>query len=165
MAGILKSLGIEDRDVWVADSFSGIPVSESDSQDRQDVVDEWEDRFAASFEEVKANFLRYDLLGENIKFLKGFFADTLPSANIDRISIARLDGDSYDSTMDALQHIYPRISSGGYVIIDDWHVSVCRQAVFDYRQSNGVDEPIFFKKSMYGPRSFQGAFEAYWRVG
>ena len=170
MAGMLRSLGIEDRTVWVSDSFSGIPVT-AKNENIEDFVDQWKDRFEASFEEVQANFRRYDLLDNRVMFLKGFFSDTLPKADFQSLAIARLDGDSYDSTMDALEGLYPRLSSGGYIIIDDWHLPSCRQAVFDYRQAHDIDEPIFYKSSTVGPASMdgspeaEGAFEAYWRVG
>jgi O-methyltransferase len=49
----------------------------------------------------------------------------------------------YSSTMDALEHLYPKLSSAGFVIIDDYGaVPVCRQAVEDYRSQNGITEPI-----------------------
>ena len=163
MTGLLQSLEITDRTVWVADSFSGIPVARNE-EDKHDIVDDWDDRWEASFEEVQSNFRRYGLLSDQVKFLKGYFEKTLPKAKIEKIAIARLDGDSYESTMDALKSLYPKMSSGGYVIIDDWHVSVCRQAVFDYRESHNITSPIFYKKSMYGPTQFEGTFEAYWRV-
>ena len=163
MSGLLQSLDITDRKVWVADSFSGIPVAR-DNTTAHDIVDDWDDRWEASLDEVQSNFRRYGLLSDNVIFLKGYFEKTLPKAKIEKIAIARLDGDSYESTMDALQSLYPKMTSGGYVIIDDWHVSVCRQAVFDYRKSFNITAPIFFKKSMYGSTQFGGALEAYWRV-
>jgi hypothetical protein len=139
MAGLLKSFGITDRKVWVADSFEGIPKSTITSTDP---VDQWEDRWEASLEKVMANFKRFDLLEDNVRFLKGFFADTLPKAPIERLAVARLDGDSYQSTRDALTALYPRISVGGYIYIDDWHVPSCKLAVEHFRKENSIEEPI-----------------------
>jgi hypothetical protein len=169
MRGLLRSLNIEDRTVWVADSFSGIPIT-GKNREIDDYVDQWEERFEASFDEVQSNFRRYDLLDSRVKFLKGYFADTLPAADFEALAIARLDGDSYDSTMDALTALYPRLSSGGYIIVDDWHLPSCRQAVFDYRQAHDITCPIFYKSTEIGPTSLdgspeaEGSFEAYWRV-
>ena len=57
---------------------------------------------AVSLETVQANFARYGLLDDQVKFLKGWFRDTLPTAPVDALSVMRLDGDLYESTMDAL---------------------------------------------------------------
>ena len=98
---------------------------------------------AVSLEQVRANFAEYGLLDEKVRFLEGWFEDTLPTAPIARLAILRLDGDLYKSTMDTLQHLYPKLSAGGYVIIDDyWAIAACREAVTDYRQQQGITEPI-----------------------
>jgi O-methyltransferase len=55
----------------------------------------------------------------------------------------RLDGDWYESTMDALTYLYPKLAIGGYVIIDDyWAVQGCRDAIQDYRLANQIQESI-----------------------
>jgi hypothetical protein len=54
----------------------------------------------------------------------------------------RLDGDLYESTMDALVNLYSKLSVGGFVIIDDYNIGACRQAVADFRASQGVADPI-----------------------
>ena len=71
-------------------------------------------------EEVKANFRRYGLLDDQVRFLPGWFKDTLQDAPIDRIAVLRLDGDLYESTIQALDALYPRVSPGGFCIIDDY---------------------------------------------
>ena len=73
-----------------------------------------------SEEEVRANFERYGLLDDQVRFLPGWFKDTLPDAPIDRIAVLRLDGDLYESTIQALDALYPRLSPGGFCIIDDY---------------------------------------------
>jgi len=95
-------------------------------------------------EDVKANFARYELLDDRVRFLKGWFKDTLPAAPIDKLSVLRLDGDLYESTMTALESLYPKLSIGGYAIVDDYAPSVpcCVQAVDDYRRAHGVTEEM-----------------------
>ena len=44
--------------------------------------------------------------------------------------------------MDALVNMYPRLAVGGFLIVDDYGFDPCRQAVADYREANGIDEPI-----------------------
>ena len=69
--------------------------------------------------------------------------DTLPSAPVKSLAVLRLDGDLYESTMDALTHLYPRLEKGGYAIIDDYaSVKACQQAVNDYRAAHGITEEI-----------------------
>lgn len=101
------------------------------------------DTLVVSLDEVKANFAKYGLLDDQVQFLPGWFRDTLPSAPMERLAVIRLDGDLYESTMDALVALYPKLSIGGWLIIDDYHcILACRQAVSDYRAAHGIEEVI-----------------------
>jgi len=98
---------------------------------------------AVSEAEVRANFERYGLLDDQVRFLPGWFKDTLPDAPIDRLAVLRLDGDLYESTIQPLDALYPRLSPGGFCIIDDYFgIKACRQAVTDYRAKHGVSAEI-----------------------
>ncbi|MGB9179723.1 MAG: TylF/MycF family methyltransferase [Pyrinomonadaceae bacterium] len=144
MRAILKAYGIGDRNVYVADSFEGLPRPNAELYP-QDSGDEHHkiDFLAVSLETVKSNFERYGLLDEQVKFLKGWFRETLPSAPIDKIALLRLDGDMYESTIDALVYLYPKLSVGGYIIIDDYKaVPACQPAVDDYRREHGITEEM-----------------------
>jgi O-methyltransferase len=143
MRGALDAFGDAQRIVWAADSFQGLPRPDvrhqADAGDRHWTVPE----LAVSLDEVKDNFRRYGLLDERVQFLVGWFKDTLPAAPIERLSLMRLDGDMYESTMDALRALYGRLSRGGFVIIDDYHaVPACKTAVDEFRAAEGVDDPI-----------------------
>lgn len=70
---------------------------------------------------LEADVERYGLLDDRVRFPSGWFKDALPTAPIDRISLPRLDGDLYESTIKALDALYPRLSPGGFCIIDDYH--------------------------------------------
>jgi hypothetical protein len=144
MRAILKVHGVTDRRVWVADSFAGLPPPD-EARYPADRGDQFylSPELAISLEQVQANFERYNLLDEQVRFLKGWFSDTLPRAPIDALAVARLDGDMYGSTMDALTHLYPKLSRGGYLIVDDYGaLPACRQAVHDYRDAHGITEEI-----------------------
>jgi O-methyltransferase len=96
-------------------------------------------RVEKSLDCVKSNFARFGLLDNQVVFLQGWFSDTLPNAPIASIAVLRLDGDTYESTMDALQLLYPRLSAGGYCIIDDyWSFDDCRRAVDEYRLKHAI---------------------------
>ncbi len=144
MNAVLQFHNIPDRIIWVADSFEGLPKpNESkyafDKNDQHHMFD----TLAVSMETVKSNFAKYGLLTANVNFLKGWFKDTLPTAPIEKLSLLRLDGDMYESTMDALINLYPKVSAGGFIIIDDWgSVSSCKQAVLDFRNANSIDDKM-----------------------
>lgn len=144
MRAILKAHEVADRAVWCADSFAGLPPPDAvtypqDAGDRHHLS--WE--LTVPVEEVRRNFERYGLLDGQVRFLKGWFKDTLPAAPIRRLAVLRLDGDMYGSTMEALEHLYPKLSPGGWVIVDDYGTNPpCAQAVKDYRAKHGITEPV-----------------------
>jgi hypothetical protein len=137
MRGILAAWEDGERCVWVADSFAGLPKPEA-PHDTRDLSAELRPELAVSQEQVAATFDRFDLLDDQVRFLPGWFKDTLPTAAIESIAVLRLDGDLYESTMDALVNLYPRLSPGGWLIVDDFHIPACVQAVTEYREANGV---------------------------
>jgi len=143
MRAVLEAYGDRERTVWVADSFRGLP--KPDPRQKDDVKDAYWRKpvLAASLKDVKANFAKYGLLDDRVRFLPGWFRDTLPKAPIEKLAVLRLDGDLYESTMDALEALYPKLSVGGYAIIDDYSiVPGCKRAVDEYRARNGIDEEI-----------------------
>lgn len=143
MRGMLKALNVTDRSVWVADSFEGLPPPSPEfPQDKQSVLDEF-DVLRVSLDEVKRNFTKYDLLDNQVKFLKGFFEDTLATAPVEKLAVLRLDGDMYSSTYVALEALYHKLSVGGYLIVDDYKaLKTCEQAVTDFRELHGLSEEI-----------------------
>jgi O-methyltransferase len=143
MRAILGLYGVTNRAVWVADSFQGLPppATADDGADLSHVQ-----QLKVGLEQVKANFRRFGLLDDQVKFLPGWFSDTLPAAPIDRLAVLRLDGDLYSSTTDALVNLYHKVSPGGYVIVDDYYSwPECRRAVTDFCTARGIKakvEPI-----------------------
>jgi len=156
MKAVLNVLNETTKVVWVADSFEGLPKPDDKfPEDKGDKHYE-KNELSISLEDVKNNFKKYGLLDERVKFLKGWFKDTLPVAPIKSLSLLRLDGDMYQSTIEALESLYPKLSVGGYIIIDDWGaVEGCKKAVEDYRKKYQINEEIktidwagvFWKKS------------------
>jgi O-methyltransferase len=143
MRGVLKAHGCVDRNVWVADSFRGLPTPNPSVP-----ADAGSDLHAYSYlavgeAQVRHNFERYGLLDAQVRFLPGWFKETLPQAPIERLAVLRLDGDLYESTRDALDALYPRLSPGGFCIIDDYGaIPACRKAVHHYRSRHGIRERI-----------------------
>jgi O-methyltransferase len=142
MRGFLAAHGIVDRTVWVADSFAGFPPPRLPQDADIDYSVTRSDE-AISLETVQALFTRYGLLDGQVRFLKGWFRDTLAGAPIERLALLRLDGDLYESTLDALGPLYPKLSRGGYVIVDDYFsCPPCAAAVRDYRGRHGILDDI-----------------------
>ncbi|WFU37358.1 TylF/MycF/NovP-related O-methyltransferase [Bradyrhizobium sp. CB82] len=143
MRGILAAAGDTSRRVFVADSFRGLPAPDeaaypADAGDQHHTFDQ----LAVSRAEVEANFRRYALLDEQVVFLEGWFKDTLPTAPIEKLAVLRLDGDMYESTMDTLNALYAKVSPGGFVIVDDYILKACAQAVDDFRARYGILAPM-----------------------
>lgn len=144
MRAILKAYDVTDRRVWVADSFEGLPPPDPERYpDDNGLL--WHEckELAVSLDQVRSNFAKYGLLDDQVQFLKGWFRDTLPSAPIEQLAVLRLDGDMYESTMEPLVNLYPKLSEGGYLIVDDYGaVPNCRRAIHDYRDANGITDDI-----------------------
>ena len=145
MRGVLKANGVEDRRVWLADSFAGLPAPDPlfYPQDAGDIHHTLSPYLGVPLERVRANFERYGLLDSQVEFLEGWFKDTLPVAPISQIAVLRLDGDMYESTTEALTSLYDRVSKRGFVIIDDYGaLPNCRAAVHDFRNARNRQDPI-----------------------
>jgi hypothetical protein len=146
MRAALNAYGDRERNVWVADSFEGLPRPDqeypADIKSHHDFY-RFNDVLGVSLEQVKSNFKRYGVLDSRVRFLKGWFRDTLPTAPIQHLAILRLDGDMYGSTIEALEHLFPKLSRGGFVIVDDYlSIQECKEAVTNYRAQHGVTDRI-----------------------
>lgn len=145
MRAVLSAYGDEKRSVWLCDSFEGVPPPDTAHYEADKGINLHRAAgvLAVSEAQVRANFEHYGLLDDRVRFVPGWFKDTLQDAPIGSISVLRLDGDLYESTIQALDALYPRLSSGGYCIIDDYHaIDACRQAVADYRTAHAVTAEI-----------------------
>lgn len=143
MRAILAAYNITDRRVLVADSFQGLPRPNVDKYawDKDDI--HYKLKFlAVSQAEVAANFEKYGLLDEQVVFLPGWFKDTLPNIPSSQLALIRLDGDMYESTLDSLTNLYPKLSPNGFCIIDDYALTGCKAAVDEYRDKYNIQSPL-----------------------
>jgi len=144
MRGVLKAYGDGMRKVYVADSFRGLPPPDAEKYpaDAGQTIHTY-DYLAVSRDTVAENFRAYGLLDEQVVFVEGWFKDTLPNLSVPAFAIIRLDGDLYESTIQALDALYPKLSVGGFVIVDDYGSwPSCQQAVDDYRAAHDVRDRI-----------------------
>jgi len=143
MRGILAAYGITDRCVWAADSFQGVPEPTLPQDANFDLSARLFPVLAVKYEQVRELFERYGLLDDQVKFLQGWFKDTLGTAPIERLACLRLDGDLYESTINTLKPLYAKVASGGFIIVDDYSsCPPCQHAVDEFRADHGITDPI-----------------------
>lgn len=145
MAAYNKQYKLGKR-ILVADSFNGLPKSTYKQDLNLDLSKDKFPQLAISVETVKDNFKKYHLLNDNIYFLKGWFKDTLPKIHKNlKLSLLRLDGDLFESTLDVLESMYDQVVPGGIIIVDDFGIRNCREAVFHFFESRKLEQPDFKK--------------------
>ena len=138
----LDSLGADERTVWVADSFEGLPAPDPEFPEDSGLDLSRIDFLAVPPEEVRSHFARFGC-EHGIELVEGLFDETLPSLREHRWAVVRLDGDTYEATWVGLESLYPGLSAGGYLIVDDYVlIEECRRAVDEYRSQHGITEPI-----------------------
>lgn len=132
-----------DKKIYVADSFEGLPKPNIEKYPVDIDDPHWKiDDLKVDLETVKNNFRIFSDIDDNVIFVKGWFRDTMPIIPIDKLSVLRLDGDMYESTIDVLNHLYPKLSVGGYCIIDDFGHKGAKAATMDYRTHNNINDEI-----------------------
>lgn len=143
MRGILAAYEITDRYIWVADSFEGLPVPTYPEDIGFDISPTVFPFLSVGLDQVMELFERYGLLDDQVNFIKGWFRDTLKSAPIEKLAVLRLDGDLYESTMDALNPLYDKVANGGFVIVDDYYSCLpCRKAVDEFRTNYSIKDTL-----------------------
>lgn len=134
-ASIFLSLLFPDKEVWCCDSYEGFQPLEQTTykfageRHTPDFSQSPHGPLSISLEEVKQNFKNFGIDNDRVKFLKGFVNQTLPSSPIEKISILRLDVDSYSATLDVLDNLYSKVQPGGYIIFDDANLVESYEAI------------------------------------
>jgi len=153
---VFDEYAAKDRNIWACDSFEGFPEDTIDF-DKYKLLDFYKDIYGVtsprelnivvpppSLDEVREHFQSFNILDDRIKFIKGWFSDTMPNLAVDKVAILRLDGDMYQSTMDVLTNVYKKVSKGGYVIVDDYGAIFqgCVDAIHEFRENNNILDPL-----------------------
>lgn len=140
LRGLQVAYGEPHRRMWVADSFAGLPPAqhEHDVAIGIDFTEPKQPWLAWPLHAVQDNFRTYGLLSDEVRFIEGWFSETLPHAPIEKLAILRLDADLYESTRDVLVPLYDKVVPGGFIIVDDYHAfEACRRAVDEFRAERG----------------------------
>jgi hypothetical protein len=163
----LQELGIDDRDIYLYDTFEGMPEpTELDtSRLESPALDTWNEASTSGdkawphffndeiFSEqiVRDNVLSTGYPEERVRFVRGKVEETVPGVAPDQIALLRLDTDWYESTRHELIHLYPRLVPGGVLIIDDYgHWEGARRAVDEYFAEQA--DPILLSRIDYTAR-------------
>lgn len=134
MKALLEDLGDLERTVFVADSFQGLPQGDRGPtlNDPGPAAGLCLAQLAVAADEVRANFARFGLLDERVRFIEGWFKDTLPGP-VAALALLRIDADMYESTLTPLRTLYDKVSRGGFVVIDEYLTwQPCHDAVNDF---------------------------------
>ena len=150
VAHTLKSIRAHDRELYLFDTYEGMPSptdadidfkGESASQEfrRTQTGADSSEWCSASIDDVKRNLLGTGYDADKLVFVKGKVEDTIPGAAPGLISLLRLDTDWYESTRHELVHLYPRLVPGGVLVLDDYgYWQGGRKAVDEYFSQNGI---------------------------
>jgi O-methyltransferase len=140
-SSVMMSSGAPTRDVWAFDSFEGLPEAGPRDPDR---AHDWVGELVASEEKVREAFSRF-AFPERLHVVKGWFEETFPEAapEVERVAILHADGDWYESVKLTLETFEPKVSPGGFVVIDDYgDWEGAREATHEYRASRGIDASL-----------------------
>jgi O-methyltransferase len=133
--------------LWLFDTFNGFQVPPSEKHAKDKKMFDFFSTFkitAPSVENVKDNFRALGLLDDAIQFIKGNILETLHTSEISAISLLHIDLDFADLTKTSLEFLYPKLSSGGIVVIDDYGVAEfnCKEAVDEFRAEHQITTEI-----------------------
>jgi O-methyltransferase len=157
----LNRAGDTGRRLYLYDTFAGMPepgeldvnvLGESArptwQSEQRDDVNEW---CYSSLDEVRGNLLSTGFPAERVNLVEGRVEETIPATMPERIAVLRLDTDWYESTLHELEHLYPRLSPGGVLIVDDYGYWAGARAAVD-RYFDSLAEPPLLNRIDYTGR-------------
>ncbi|CAN5633349.1 TylF/MycF family methyltransferase [soil metagenome] len=156
MLETLKQAGDTTRNVYLYDTFEGMPPPTEDdkttyNKSAEELLNADADKEKnlvwaySSIEEVKSNIALSGYNPNLLHFVKGKVEDTIPATLPGKIALLRLDTDWYESTKHELEYLYPLLVKGGVLIIDDYgHWQGAKKAVDEYIESNKI--PILLNR-------------------
>uniref|UniRef100_A0A6C0LZF0 Methyltransferase n=1 Tax=viral metagenome TaxID=1070528 RepID=A0A6C0LZF0_9ZZZZ len=157
---MLKTRNSTERDCWLYDTFEGIenqkggwdrPLEWEKDLYGKSAANMWDNGslsrpyYSRTVDFVKNKIVQTGYPENKLHFIKGKVEDTIPDAIPSKISILRLDTDFYLSTKHELEHLYPLLEKGGYLLIDDYgHFTGAKKAVHEY-----FGDDILTKENFY----------------
>jgi len=147
MLETLKQYSVINRDIYLYDTFTGMSTPSKEdgifAHEKFKELQTGEDKSnwcCADLNDVKSTINLSEYPNEKLHYVKGKIEDTVPGTIPDEISLLRLDMDWYSPTIHALTYLYPKVQSGGVIILDDYgHWDGCKQAVDRFVEENDVN--------------------------
>ena len=148
---MLSKLNSFEREIYLYDTFEGMsePTEKDKSFRGESAINAFYSKdeiwkkieCLSQLEEVEKNVHSVGYPKGKVHFIKGKVEDTIPNEKTpDKISLLRLDTDWYESTLHELEHLFPRLVSGGIIIIDDYgHWKGCKEAVDEYMSKHNIN--------------------------
>lgn len=144
----LQSLQDTSRECFLYDTYEGMTeptekdtsfTGKSAKHSYDEITQQGGKMTYSSLEEVKGIIGSVGYPAGKVHYVKGKVEETIPAVAPESIALLRLDTDWYESTRHELVHLYPRLSAGGVIIIDDYgHWAGARQATDEYFRQNGI---------------------------
>lgn len=160
IASILMYAGEDSRNLYLYDTFEGMTVpSELDVQYDGQPAGELYDKITreegawcyADIHDVARNLKATGYPENKTKLIRGEVEKTIPGTIPEKIALLRLDTDWYSSTFHELEYLYPRLVSGGVLIIDDYgHWQGAKQATDEYFSSLSERRPFLHRINYSG---------------
>jgi len=147
MSAAMSELCGSERNYFLFDSFEGLPPAiDNDGKDAIDWQKNRDSEFYYDNCKAEMKYAEAALIlsgAKNAELVRGWFNETIHKTNTGPIAILRLDADWYESTMTCLNELYPKVSSGGLILIDDYNFwEGCSKAVHDYLSRNNLSDRI-----------------------
>ena len=120
------------RALYLFDTFEGLPAPSENDPDYEKAV-QWTGQCRGTLEDVQSFFAQLRMSKTRLKFVPGLFQDTLLQTTTGSIALAHLDGDWYESTLTCLKAVWPQLSVGGVMQLDDYGTwQGCRTATDEF---------------------------------
>ncbi len=153
MRGYLEAYEMRTRSVWVADRFQSAAVDgfvepgsrqreEAGLSDRGSSSRGWPAEALGDLNVVRDGFARFNLLDEHVRFLHGAYDETLPDAPIEKVALLRMATVTYEDTFNVLDLLYDKLAEGGFIIVENYANTDCRQAVDEFRTRRAIGSSI-----------------------
>lgn len=148
MARAVQFASYYRRKIHLFDSFAGIPAPGPHDNDIRPMLESCAVPVSAqTVEQVKGHMERWGVDSDLLVYHEGLFVDTVPKAEFpDGIALLRLDGDLYESTKICLECLYPKLSLGGWCIVDDWNLDGARKAAEEYLKPYDEPHHMYFQR-------------------
>jgi O-methyltransferase len=141
---------LEERSLWLFDSFEGLPPP-GDKDGTKAINAYFAGRCKGDAKKVEKAFATINLSTAGVTIVPGWFETTLEQASIDEIALLHIDADWYDSVRLVLDIFYDRVAPGGFIVLDDYGFwPGCSKAVHDFLRERDISDDVITMVGEHG---------------